>query len=70
MRASDCPERDAVALEEMHADVKMLQGMSTRGRDAFDKYLSFGSRAKDDTDGLPLKMASAILEEATLASGH
>lgn len=71
MKASDCPARDAAWLEEQHADVDTLAAMSHRGRDAFDRFLSFGTRKredKDDKDALPMRMASALLEEVAIVS--
>ena len=71
MKASDCPDRDAAWLEEQHADVDTLAAMSHRGRDAFDRFLSFGTRKredKDDKDALPMRMASALLEEVAIVS--
>ena len=54
-----------------HADVDTLAAMSHRGRDAFDRFLSFGTRKredKDDKDALPMRMASALLEEVAIVS--
>ena len=47
----------------------MLQTMSTRGRNVFDKLLSYGRRTQDDADAAPLRLVSGLLKEVEIANG-
>ena len=69
MKVSECPERDAAWLEGVHADVTRLQNMSTRGRNVFDKLLSYGRRTQDDANEAPLRLVSGLLKEVEIANG-
>ena len=70
MKASDCPQRDAEWLDKAYADVATLQRMSNAGREAFNNFLSFGSRTKGHDAQAPIRMATALLLEVKGVNSH
>lgn len=69
MKVSECPDRDAEWLEQLHEDVPTLERMAAAGKDIYTQYLSFGNRSKA-ADAAPIDMVSALLYEVSMLSSN
>ena len=65
MKVSECPDRDAEWLEQVHEDVPTLERMAASGRAVFTQYLSFGNRSRT-ADAAPIDMVSALMYEVSM----
>ena len=70
MKVSECPQRDAEWIDRAYADVATLQHMANAGREAFNSFLSFGSRSRGDDAQPPIRMATALLLEVQRIDSH